>query len=171
MGTWKCCQLSQKFSFVSMISMTATFFLVEIVVGYLTNSMALVADSFHMLSDVVSLFVGFIALRYSKLGKQNGRLVGSFVGARSRNKFKFVDLFLPLIIKNKFGFIKIYFWPSFCKKSYDTKRLFAEFFTRPFNFLELILQYSLTRWQWNSRKQKVVSSLIIFCFWKGFKKF
>jgi len=73
MGTWKCCQLSQKFSFVSMISMTATFFLVEIIVGYLTNSMALVADSFHMLSDVVSLFVGFIALRYSKLGKQNGR--------------------------------------------------------------------------------------------------
>ena len=27
----------------------------ELVVGYLTNSMALVADSFHMLSDVIAL--------------------------------------------------------------------------------------------------------------------
>ena len=68
-----CCQLSQKTSFVSMITLTATFFVVEIVVGYMTNSMALVADSFHMLSDVVSLFVGYIALRYSRLGPQTGR--------------------------------------------------------------------------------------------------
>lgn len=69
----KCCQLSQKFSFISMITLTATFFVVEIVVGYVTNSMALVADSFHMLSDVVSLLVGYIALRYSRVGQQTGR--------------------------------------------------------------------------------------------------
>jgi len=46
-----------------MLSMTASFFLVEIIVGYITNSIALVADSFHMLSDVVSLIVGFAAVR------------------------------------------------------------------------------------------------------------
>ena len=73
MGVPKCLQLSHRTSFISMIVLTLTFFLVEIVVGYATNSMALVADSFHMLSDVVSLFVGYIALRYSKAGKQSGR--------------------------------------------------------------------------------------------------
>lgn len=46
-----------------MIALTTIFFFAEIVVGYGTNSMALVADSFHMLSDVVSLFVGFFALK------------------------------------------------------------------------------------------------------------
>ena len=73
MGVPKCLQMSHRASFISMIVLTLTFFLVEIIVGYATNSMALVADSFHMLSDVVSLFVGYIALRYSKAGKTNGR--------------------------------------------------------------------------------------------------
>ena len=36
---------------LSMFGLTGSFFLVEIVVGYVTNSMALVADSFHMLRD------------------------------------------------------------------------------------------------------------------------
>ena len=56
-----------------MILLTTTFFLVEIIVGYVTNSMALVADSFHMLSDVVSLIVGYVALKYSKGGNNGGR--------------------------------------------------------------------------------------------------
>jgi len=73
MGVPKCLKMSHRTSFISMIVLTLTFFLVEIIVGYATNSMALVADSFHMLSDVVSLFVGYIALRYSKAGKQTGR--------------------------------------------------------------------------------------------------
>lgn len=68
-----CCQLSQRTSFISMIVLTTMFFIVEIVVGYITKSMALVADSFHMLSDVVSLLVGYVALRYSKKRQQTGR--------------------------------------------------------------------------------------------------
>jgi zinc transporter 1 len=64
-----------------MITLTSTFFLVEIVVGYITNSMALVADSFHMLSDVASLLVGYLALRYSKHGKQAGRYTFGWVRA------------------------------------------------------------------------------------------
>ena len=35
--------------------------------------MALIADSFHMLSDVISLIVGFFALRYSKKTGQTDR--------------------------------------------------------------------------------------------------
>lgn len=56
----KTCRLS------TMLMLTASFFLVEIVVGYVTNSIALVADSFHMLSDVVALIVGFASVRISK---------------------------------------------------------------------------------------------------------
>ncbi|XP_020908742.1 zinc transporter 1 [Exaiptasia diaphana] len=56
-----------------MLSLTSSFFLVEIVVGYATNSMALVADSFHMLSDVMSLIIGFVALRYSKRSQRTDR--------------------------------------------------------------------------------------------------
>lgn len=33
--------------------------------GYVTNSMALVADSFHMLSDVAALVVAFLSVKVS----------------------------------------------------------------------------------------------------------
>lgn len=46
-----------------MFAMTASFFLVELVVGYITNSMALVADSFHMLSDVLALIIAFLSVK------------------------------------------------------------------------------------------------------------
>ncbi|KAF2858719.1 cation efflux protein [Piedraia hortae CBS 480.64] len=39
------------------------FFLVEIIVGYMVHSLALVADAFHMLNDVLSLAVGLWAVR------------------------------------------------------------------------------------------------------------
>ena len=45
--------------------MTTLFFVAEITTGYITHSVALIADSFHMLSDVISLIVGFIAVRVS----------------------------------------------------------------------------------------------------------
>jgi len=56
------CRLSAVFA------MTAGFFLVELLVGYITNSMALVADSFHMLSDVMALVIAFLSLKMSKTG-------------------------------------------------------------------------------------------------------
>lgn len=48
-----------------MFVLTAIYFLVEIVVGYVTNSMALVADSFHMLSDVAALVVAYLSVKMS----------------------------------------------------------------------------------------------------------
>lgn len=47
----------------AMFMLTFGFFLVEIIVGYITNSMALVADSFHMLSDVAALIVAFVSVK------------------------------------------------------------------------------------------------------------
>lgn len=55
----------KKCRLISMFSLTANFFLVEIVVGYVTNSMALVADSFHMLSDVIALVIAFLSVKMS----------------------------------------------------------------------------------------------------------
>ncbi|PSN56152.1 hypothetical protein C0J52_03347 [Blattella germanica] len=55
----------KKCRLVSMFWLTLLFFLVEIVVGYVTNSMALVADSFHMLSDVAALVVAFLSVKMS----------------------------------------------------------------------------------------------------------
>jgi zinc transporter 1 len=46
-----------------MFGLTAGFFLVEIIVGYVTNSMALVADSFHMLSDIAALIIAFMSVK------------------------------------------------------------------------------------------------------------
>ncbi|XP_067655326.1 proton-coupled zinc antiporter SLC30A1-like [Haliotis asinina] len=51
---------------LTMLALTGGFFLVEIIVGYITNSIALVADSFHMLSDVVALIVGFSCVRIAR---------------------------------------------------------------------------------------------------------
>lgn len=48
-----------------MFWLTTFFFLVEIVVGYITNSMALVADSFHMLSDIAALVVAYLSVKVS----------------------------------------------------------------------------------------------------------
>ena len=53
----------KKCRLLTMFGMTSGFFLVELIVGYLTNSMALVADSFHMLSDVASLIIAFLSVK------------------------------------------------------------------------------------------------------------
>jgi uncharacterized membrane protein len=55
----------KKCRLISMFWLTTFIFLVEIVVGYVTNSMALVADSFHMLSDVAALVIAFLSVKVS----------------------------------------------------------------------------------------------------------
>ncbi|CAO3609753.1 unnamed protein product [Cunninghamella echinulata] len=46
-----------------MMVFTTAFFIAEIVVGYYVSSLALVADSFHMLNDLISLIIAFGAIR------------------------------------------------------------------------------------------------------------
>ena len=64
--TFSCTGCGSKPRLLGMLGMTASFMLVELIVGNLTNSMALVADSFHMLSDVIAL-VREVAVPYSKV--------------------------------------------------------------------------------------------------------
>ncbi|XP_028157462.1 zinc/cadmium resistance protein [Ostrinia furnacalis] len=55
----------KKCRLLSMLWLTSGFFIVELIVGYVTNSMALVADSFHMLSDVAALVIAFLSVKMS----------------------------------------------------------------------------------------------------------
>lgn len=50
---------------LTMMWLTAFYFFVEIIVGYVTNSMALVADSFHMLGDIAALVISFLSIKMS----------------------------------------------------------------------------------------------------------
>ena len=55
--------LSKSTRILILIGINAAFFLLELIVGSAVNSLALVADSFHMLNDVLSLFVGLWAVK------------------------------------------------------------------------------------------------------------
>ena len=55
--------LKWQLKFIVMICFTGLLFLMKIVTGQVTNSMALVADSFHMITDFAALTIGFVALR------------------------------------------------------------------------------------------------------------
>ena len=57
---------TKTFRLSSMIFLTFGYFVVELVVGNITNSVALVADAFHMLSDVISLVIAIVAVRISR---------------------------------------------------------------------------------------------------------
>ncbi|XP_028809339.1 zinc transporter 1a [Denticeps clupeoides] len=49
-----------------MLSLTFGFFVVEVVVSRITASLAMLSDSFHMLSDVIALVVALVAVRFSE---------------------------------------------------------------------------------------------------------
>ncbi|XP_066532980.1 zinc transporter 1a [Hoplias malabaricus] len=49
-----------------MLSLTFAFFVMEVVVSRVTSSLAMLSDSFHMLSDVIALVVAIVAARFSE---------------------------------------------------------------------------------------------------------
>lgn len=51
---------------VSLLILDAVFFLLEIIIGYTVHSLALIADSFHMLNDIFSLLVALWAVNVAK---------------------------------------------------------------------------------------------------------
>lgn len=55
--------LSKSRRILILLAIDTIFFLIEIVTGYTVHSLALVADSFHMLNDVLSLCVGLWAVK------------------------------------------------------------------------------------------------------------
>ncbi|KAI9594545.1 cation efflux protein [Syncephalis fuscata] len=58
--------LSRSVRISILLVLTTIFFFLELIVGYAAGSIALVADSFHMLSDILSLCVALYAIRLAK---------------------------------------------------------------------------------------------------------
>jgi len=54
---------TKTFKVIVQLSMTAVICIAEALTGYISNCMALMSDSFHTLSDCISLSVGLIAIR------------------------------------------------------------------------------------------------------------
>ncbi|THX23288.1 cation efflux protein [Aureobasidium pullulans] len=55
--------LSKSTRICILLAIDTVFFLIELITGYAVHSLALVADSFHMLNDVISLLVGLWAVK------------------------------------------------------------------------------------------------------------
>ncbi|CAG90136.1 DEHA2G03278p [Debaryomyces hansenii CBS767] len=56
-----------------LIVLDTFFFLLEAIVGYSVHSLALVADSFHMLNDIISLVIALWAVRYKNTKPADGK--------------------------------------------------------------------------------------------------
>jgi zinc transporter 1 len=54
-----------------LLAIDTVFFFIELITGYTIHSLALVADAFHMLNDVLSLCVGFWAVRVANQKKSS----------------------------------------------------------------------------------------------------
>ena len=90
-----------------MFGLTGSFFVVELVVGHLTNSMALIADSFHMLSDIAALIIAFISVKMAPkswdkntFGWARAEVLGKllyYINSNCKN-------FISLLINNIFYF-------------------------------------------------------------------
>jgi cobalt-zinc-cadmium efflux system protein len=60
------------------VGITASFFVIELVGGILTNSLALQTDAFHMLTDVVALAYALVAVRLAQLPVSLRRTYGYY---------------------------------------------------------------------------------------------
>lgn len=74
----------------SLLILDTAFFLLEAIVGYSVHSLALVADSFHMLNDIVSLIIALWAVKIKNnkpadsrytYGWQRAEILGALINA------------------------------------------------------------------------------------------
>lgn len=54
-----------------MLAIDIVFFLIELITGFLVHSLALTADAFHMLNDIISLIIGLWAVLVAKRATTN----------------------------------------------------------------------------------------------------
>lgn len=75
---------------ISLLVLDTIFFLLEAIVGYTVGSLALVADSFHMLNDIISLFIALWAVKVKTskpadgkytYGWQRAEILGALINA------------------------------------------------------------------------------------------
>lgn len=75
---------------ITLLVIDIFFFLLEAIIGYTVHSLALIADSFHMLNDIISLFIALWAVRVKDskpadgkytYGWQRAEIIGALVNA------------------------------------------------------------------------------------------
>lgn len=75
---------------ISLLVLDTIFFLLEAIIGYTVHSLALIADSFHMLNDIVSLVIALWAVRVKNTkpadgkytyGWQRAEIIGALINA------------------------------------------------------------------------------------------
>ncbi|KAL4869379.1 hypothetical protein BDV12DRAFT_208631 [Aspergillus spectabilis] len=80
-------RISRSHRLMAATAISAAFFLTEISVGFYTHSLALVADAFHYLNDLVGFIIALVALKVSKadhspqelsFGWQRAQVLGAF---------------------------------------------------------------------------------------------
>ena len=64
----------KKLSFA--LAMTGTFLIVEVVAGFITQSLALLSDAAHMFTDAAALAIALVAIKIGKLPADNKRTFG-----------------------------------------------------------------------------------------------
>ncbi|XP_009993103.1 PREDICTED: zinc transporter 10 [Chaetura pelagica] len=108
---------------IFMLVLTVGFFVAELVSGYLGNSIALVSDSFNMLSDLISLCVGLSTGRIARRSRRGPRATYVFVEAALRlaSPEPIDDAQLVLIVGtlglavNLVGLLVFQDWSSCCR--------------------------------------------------------
>lgn len=74
----------------ALLTLDTVFFVIEITIGYMSHSLALIADSFHMLNDIFSLLVALWAVSVAKnrgpdakytYGWKRAEILGALVNA------------------------------------------------------------------------------------------
>ncbi|KAK4688903.1 solute carrier family 30 (zinc transporter), member 1, partial [Tremellales sp. Uapishka_1] len=79
--------LSRSARIITLLVIDGSFFFVELIAGYAVGSLALVADSFHMLNDVLSLFVALYTIKLAQkpsnhlnsYGWQRAEILGALI--------------------------------------------------------------------------------------------
>jgi zinc transporter 1 len=87
--------------FILMIILTGSFFFVELIVGIIIESLALQADAFHMLSDLMALIIAFYSVILSKRDATDkatfGWLRAEIIGALVNGVFLIASCFFIII--------------------------------------------------------------------------
>ncbi|KAI4142227.1 MAG: hypothetical protein L6R39_005030 [Caloplaca ligustica] len=104
-------KLSRTARLLAIIAISFCFFVTEISVGFSTHSLALIADAFHYLSDLIGFVVALVALRISEradspsnlsFGWQRAQLLGAFF-----NGVFLVALGLSIFLQSIERFVKM----------------------------------------------------------------
>ena len=96
---------------ITMIALTALYFVVELVVGNITNCLALTADAFHVMSDCLALFITLVAIKVKDRGEDDEYTFGwrraELVGGLVNSVFLLALLFTVCVDS-----IKRFFYPE-----------------------------------------------------------